>query len=55
MPDNPKSNYELLDQIGKTITAVLRQEGLLLPRTVDDLLRAKDTINQLKGRMKCDA
>jgi hypothetical protein len=46
-----KSSFELLDQIGKTITEVLQQEGLLLPGTVDKLLRAKDSVNKLKSRL----
>jgi hypothetical protein len=46
-----KSSFELLDQIGKTLTEVLQQEGLLLPGTVDKLLRAKDSVNKLKVRV----
>jgi hypothetical protein len=45
---NDKSSFELLDEIGNAITDVLRQEGLLLPGTIDTLLRAKDNINKLK-------
>jgi hypothetical protein len=50
MPEKYKTTLELLDAIGRTITATLEQEGLLLPGTVDDLMRAKDCVNQLKGR-----
>jgi hypothetical protein len=46
-----KTSFELLDQIGKTITEVLQQEGLLLPGTTDKLLRAKDSVNKLKSRL----
>jgi hypothetical protein len=49
MPTKEKSTFELLDEIGKTLTKVLAEEGLLLPGTVDELLRAKDKINKLKG------
>jgi hypothetical protein len=53
MPTKEKSTFELLDQIGVTITHVLEQEGLLLPGTIDELLRAKDNVNKLK-RMASD-
>lgn len=48
---NDKSTFELLDIIGKTLTKVLQEEGLLLPGTVNELLKAKDCVNKLKGRI----
>jgi hypothetical protein len=45
-----KSTFEILDSIGKTITKVLAEEGLLLPGTVNELLKAKDYVNKLKSR-----
>jgi len=49
MQDKPTNTFELLDSIGKIITKVIAEEGLLLPGTVDELLRAKDQINKLKA------
>jgi len=50
MSDKSTNTFELLDSIGKIITKVIAEEGLLLPGTVDELLRAKDQINKLKNR-----
>jgi|WetSurSiteA1Bulk_404760.scaffolds.fasta_scaffold242404_1 hypothetical protein len=48
MPTKDQLAFELLDFIGLAITKVLQEEGLLLPGTIDDMLRAKDKINKLK-------
>jgi hypothetical protein len=54
MNKSDKSTFELLDSIGKTITKVLQEEGLLLPGTVNELLSAKDYVNKLKSRSARD-
>jgi hypothetical protein len=45
-----QSTFELLDFIGKTLTEILQEEGLLLPGTADKVLRAKDAVNKLKSK-----
>lgn len=51
MPEKSKTNYELLDEIGVILTEILQVEGLLLPRTVNRIVYAKDLLNKLKSRM----
>jgi hypothetical protein len=50
MANKDKSTFELLDKVGKVLTDILLEEGLLLPGTSDKILAAKDAINNLKGR-----
>jgi transcriptional regulator with XRE-family HTH domain len=51
----PKSNYDLLEEMGVFITLVLRWEKNLTPESVDALLRVKDNVNLLKARMRDDS
>lgn len=51
MPDKSQDTYALLDELGRILTrlAEARQNGFTF--LMDDIIRAKDIVNRLKGRI----